>query len=130
MKRTSLLLAVAVLLVSLGSPIQAGDETTMTGEYIWNRQDVPTTIKAVFTPSGDARWDVSFYFKFREESHVYSGTAEGSLSEGALKGEVRNENKKRTFIFSGEFADGVFNGTHAEMRDGKKRDTGTITFGS
>ncbi len=131
MKKVSLLLAVAVLLLpTFGGQLGADEATTLTGEYVWNRQDVPTEIEAVFTPAGDAKWDVSFHFDFRNEGHIYTGTAEGSLTEGSLKGEVRNENKKRTFIFSGEFSDGVFNGTHAELRDGKKTDTGTIKLSS
>ncbi len=131
MKKASLFVAIAVLLLpAFSGPIDADDSTTLTGEYIWNRQDVPSEIEAVFTPAGESKWDVSFHFDFRNEGHIYTGTAEGSLTEGPLKGEVKNENKKRTFIFSGKFTDGVFEGTHAEMRDGKELDTGVIKLSS
>jgi hypothetical protein len=49
---------------------------------------------------------------------VYSGTAEGSLSEG----------KKRTFTFTGEFDDGRFSGTHSETTGGREASTGTLTL--
>ncbi len=99
-------------------------ETTLVGEYQWNRG--PTgDLKAVFTPTGEGTWDVSFYFDFRDKPHTYSGTAEGSM-DGALSGEVQNENKKRTFIFEGSFKDGVFEGNHEETTPERAGETGTL----
>jgi hypothetical protein len=69
------------------------------------------------------------YAYFRGENHTYSGTAEGSLAEGALSGTVQNEKKERTWTFSGSFEAGAFRGTHAEIVDGKEQPTGTLTLG-
>jgi len=128
MKRTVLLLMIAAMLLPANG-IRAEDTTTLTGEYIWTSRDTRDDLEAIFTPAGDAKWDVSFYFNFRDEPHTYTGTASGSLTEGKLEGEVRNESKQRLFVFSGQFEDGKFKGTHAEIRDGNRRDTGTITLG-
>ena len=47
-------------------------------------------------PTGEGAWDVSFRFVFRKRPHTYSGSAQGSLSEGRLEGRVLNESKQRT----------------------------------
>ncbi|MEM7351565.1 MAG: hypothetical protein AAF657_12205 [Acidobacteriota bacterium] len=130
MKKSALLLVIAALLLPAGGNLLADDAQTFTGEYVWTQRNVSDPIEAVFTPTGDGKWDVAFHFKFRGEPHVYEGQAEGSLTDGALHGEVRNENRQRTFTFKGTFADGVFNGTHREITRGRERDTGTITLKS
>ena len=127
MKRTALLLVVAAMLLP-ATGLRAEDATTLTGEYVWTHRDAGDALEAVFIPAGEAKWNVAFHFNFRDKPHTYSGTAEGSLSEGKLEGEVRNESKERLFVFSGQFENGKFEGTHAEIRDGGKRDTGTLTL--
>ena len=129
MKRTVLLSVVAAMLLPAGGGLLADDVTTLKGEYVWTQRDVSDPIEAVFTATGDASWDVAFHFEFRGKPHVYEGTAQGSLSQGELKGEVRNENKQRSFTFSGTFEDGIFNGTHEETTRGRQSKTGTITLG-
>ena len=54
----------------------------------------------MFTPTGEATWDVSFSFQF-QGSHTFSGTAEGSLKNGKLEGTVLNERETRSFDFRG-----------------------------
>jgi hypothetical protein len=130
MKKTALFLAALALLMTFGGTATAEETTTLTGEYQWNHRDNSGDLKAEFTSTGDGTWDVSFFFKFRGEAHVYSGTAEGSLSSGKLSGTVKNEGKRRTFTFTGSFQDGTFSGTHAEVEDGKPFDTGTLTLKS
>ena len=72
---------------------------------------------------------MTFRFSFRDKPRVYTGTATGSLTEGALEGTVVNDDKKRTFTFSGAFENGSFRGSHAEATAGRERDTGTMTLG-
>lgn len=79
-------------------------------------------------PTGEEAWDVSFHFEFRGRAHVYTGTAEGSLSRGALKGEVKNENRRRTFRFTGTTEGGTFRGTHSEIEEGRQYGTGTLSL--
>lgn len=120
----------ALALISLGF-VLAGDpaKTTLTGSYVWNNiPNEPGNVKAVFTPKGEKMYDVSFYFKFDGQNHVYSGTAQGSLDDGDLKGEVKNENKRRTFTFSGTCKKGTFSGTHSEIGRRGEHKTGTITL--
>jgi len=124
------LVVLTVLALAQVPHSHAEDNITLTGEFVWTQRDNSGSLEAVFTPAGEGEWEVAFHFDFRGTGHVYSGTAKGSLSEGELSGEVRNENKKRTFVFGGEFKDGVFNGTHAETTGDRKQETGTLTLGS
>ena len=99
---------------------------TLSGEYVWSNNDMKGELEAVFTPAGENRWDVAFPFTFRGKPRTYSGEAEGSLTQGTLKGRVLNESKRRTFRFAGAFEDGTFRGTHAELSDGEAYSTGTL----
>lgn len=130
MKKVALLV-LASTLAMMASFVMAADGAaieTLTGEYQWNRQEKPGPIKAVFVATDANEWDVSFYFTFREEDHVYSGKASGSLTDGSLRGEVMSDGENpRPFVFEGAFENGVFNGTHATQgEDGEE--TGTITL--
>ena len=129
MKRNLLLLALlAALGLALVGNVSAADPRTLNGEYFWDQGNSRGDIEAIFTNTGEGTWDVAFHFKFRGEKHVYEGTAEGSLELGDLKGEVKNENKRRTFRFEGTFANGNFEGTHAELKDGREIRTGTLNM--
>ena len=125
MKRSAVVLA---LLLGLTFAHGAPEMQTLTGEYHWSGRNASGDLEAVFTSTGDQTWDVSFHFKFRGRPHTYSGTAEGSLSQGELKGTVKNENKGRTFVFSGTVKDGKFRGTHAETEGDREQSTGTLTL--
>lgn len=128
MKRTALFLAVlAALLVAPKGDTTAEGRRTLTGRYSWN-QGSSGDLEAIFTPDGGGTWSVAFHFSFRGQGHVYTGTAEGSLSGGSLRGRVRNENGRRAFTFRGTFSDGTFHGSHAEIEDGREQSTGTLTL--
>ena len=125
MRQTVLLLAVLLLLLTVPT-LGAEDSQTLKGSFAWSRGS-EGDLEAVFTPTGTDEWDVSFYFEFRG-NHVYSGTAQGSLTQGELKGTVQNEDKRRTFTFSGRITDDKFKGTHAETTGGSSKTTGTMTL--
>lgn len=130
MRKTALLLALgsAVVLVS-GDRTIAQDSTTLTGRYNSGYQNSERPLEAVFSATGEERWSVEFYFNFDGRDHTYVGTARGSLSEGLLQGRVQNESRQRTFTFRGEFENGKFKGTHAEVdRRGRSQRTGTLTL--
>ena len=130
MKNTALpLLALILLLVNPGGFADAAGEQTLTGSYRWNNGH-PDDLKAIFTATGEDRWDVAFHFRFRGSPEVFSGTARGSLSQGKLEGRVKNRNGRgsRTFTFRGEFEDGTFRGTHAEVFGRRESSTGTLTL--
>jgi len=125
------LLLLAVVLAVLAAPhadVRAEGSQTLTGEFYWTGGGNEGDLEAVFTATGDDRWDVAFYFEFRGRPRTYTGTAKGSLTEGALEGTVFNENKGRTFTFSGKFKNGKFRGTHQEIGSGRTTDTGTLTL--
>ncbi len=132
MKRTLLnILVVCALVAATTVWADHHEETkTLTGEYHWTQNDTVDKLEAKFVPTGDNTWDVSFHFKFREQPHVYSGSATGDMSEGSeLSGRVMNEGKKRTFEFQGTFDEnGAFSGTHSEKTKGRERDTGVLTL--
>lgn len=129
MKKFAFLAVALMILTAAGSQLIAADPEKLTGSYVWNnRPDNPGDLEAVFTPTGDGTWDVSFYFQFRGRDHEYTGTATGSLTDGKLEGRVQNENKERTWTFTGTFADGKFDGTHEELTEGRAGDTGTMTL--
>ena len=121
--------AVVVCLTGAMVAVQAGDEsTTLNGSFVWEHGNSAGDLEAVFLPTGEDSWDVSFHFTFRNKPHTYSGSATGSLTAGALSGTVLNESKKRTFTFEGAFEDGVFNGTHVEVSAERAMSTGTLTL--
>jgi len=126
MKRILVTVA-AVLLLLIPSLAGAEGSQTLSGQFAWS-QGPEGDLEAVFTPTGTDEWDVAFYFNFRNEDHVYSGTAQGSLTDGELKGTVKNEDKRRTFTFSGRFKDDKFEGSHAETTKGTPKATGTISL--
>jgi hypothetical protein len=125
MKRSAALLALLLAMtVAHGAP----ETQTLTGEFHWSGGGASGDLEAVFTNTGEQAWDVSFHFEFRGRPHVYTGTAEGSLSQGELRGKVKNEKKRRTFLFSGTVKDGKFRGAHAETEGGREQSTGTLTL--
>ena len=127
MKRTVLALTIATaLLPTYAAEAATDDIRTLTGQYKWNYQKSPGKLRAVFTPVDRGNWEVVFHFTFDGRKHAYAGTAEGTLSEGELKGTVKNENRRRTFVFEGRFEEGTFRGRHAEIRGTGQRKTGTL----
>lgn len=128
MKNFALLCIFSLLTMGLASASE-GKAVTLEGSYVWKKQpNKPGNIKAIFTPTAPKQWQVTFLFSFRGENLAYSGTAEGDLKNGALKGEVQNDGKNRTFNFTGESKDGQFAGTHSEQRDGGNKKTGSINL--
>jgi hypothetical protein len=128
MRRLAPLFAVTLILLCGLAVAEEATTTTLTGEYHWTQRDKKGELEAVFTPTGESTFDVQFHFNFRGKDHAYTGTAEGSLREGALSGTVKNESKERTFNFEGSVADGVFTGTHSETGEAGDFDTGTLTL--
>ena len=120
--------AVAVLLMSLSLVTGADEPRTLKGSFEWTDAGKTGDLSAVFTPTGEGKWDVAFHFEFRGKAHIYAGTAEGTLAGGDLKGRVLNDEKNRTFSFTGAFTDGEFRGTHAEVGDDGEHATGTLTL--
>lgn len=116
---TLLLFLVAVAVIGKG-----GSRTELAGEYQWDLKDsrpLTATFKATSTDS----WKVSFHFSFGEYSHLYRGTAQGSLDAGPLEGNI--EHRGRRWNFRGEFEDGVFTGKHYELDDGgKEEESGSL----
>jgi hypothetical protein len=123
-----------LVLLSISSPagLSAASESshTFSGTYLWEQPGEMGTLEATFKPTGEGVWDVSFQFVFNGSPHTYVGTAQGSLVDGALEGQVLSDGRKRTFVFKGAFKAGTFTGTHAEKTRGSEERTGTLTLGS
>lgn len=128
MKRIALLSAAVCLVFAPVAGSDTPEVQTLTGEYQWSERGASGDLEAIFKPTGEGTWKVDFHFEFRGQPHIYSGTAEGSLSEGPLSGTVLNEDKRRTFKFTGSFEDGQFSGTHSEMREDGETATGTMSL--
>ncbi len=126
--KTRILLVAAVLFLTIApfSSLAADEATILAGEFNWTSQGVKGPIEARFKATGEDTWAVSFYFDWQGKPKVWEGTAEGSLIDGPLQGEVFNSYKRRKFVFEGQVTGGEFSGTHAELDDGKPFDTGTI----
>jgi hypothetical protein len=118
-----------LLLVLLVPGALAESATTLDGEFVWDQGGYSGDLEAVFTETGEGHYDVEFHFHFNDRDHVYAGTAEGSLTLGALEGKVFSEDKRRTFLFEGTVAGGKFEGTHAEILDKGEISTGTLSLG-
>ncbi len=129
--------AIAVTVLALLLSVQegaghSGDEVTLTGEFLWKHMNHTGDLDAVFTKTGDGAWAVEFRFVWEGELHVYRGTAEGSLTDGELRGNVVTDNPEwpRTFFFAGRFERGRFTGTHTALQaSGGTHPTGTLTLG-
>jgi hypothetical protein len=129
--------AIAVTVLTLMLPVQngavhSGDEVTLTGEFLWKHMNHTGDLDAVFTKIGDGAWGVEFRFVWEGELHVYRGTAEGSVTDGGLRGNVVTDNptRPRTFFFAGRFERGRFTGTHTALQaSGGTYPTGTLTLG-
>jgi hypothetical protein len=111
----------------------AGDDVTLEGSYVWNKEDEQITgdLRAVFTEKSKEEWNVSFHFDWEEEPRVFTGTASGNLSTGKLEGDIvsDDEDHKMTFKFQGSFEDGTFTGTHGFVSDeGEVKPAGTLTL--
>ena len=129
--------AIAVTLLALLLPVQdgavhSGDEVTLTGEFLWKQMNHTDDLEAVFTKTSDGAWGVEFRFVWEGKLHVYRGTAEGSLTDGELLGNVVTDNPERpqTFFFAGRFEHGQFTGTHTALQArGGMYPTGTLILG-
>ena len=128
-KRTWILMTAGILLLAPAAGADAESARTLAGEYYWSDTGVSGELEAIFTATDEGRWEVAFHFDFRGQSRVFAGTAVGSLSDGELSGTVKDDTKKRTFTFSGEFAEGSFSGTHAEIGKNGEHRTGTLKLG-
>ncbi len=100
------------------------------GSYKWIRKkgEKQGTVTADFTPDGEGKWKVKFYFKWGKKDHIYTGTAKGSVEDGKLAGAVLNDTKKRSFTFEGIVKDGTLTGTNKENTKGRTKDTGSIVM--
>lgn len=129
MKLTTLLLVVALATTPIAVAADSASQT-LTGTFTSGFQDRPKTVRAVFEPADEGNWKVTFYFKFNGQNHEYRGTAEGSIGDGGLTGEVVSDGgRQRTFTFAGEFdKKGNFKGTHSETTSGNTKSTGKISL--
>ena len=131
MRKTALLLLALLTLLAVPS-LMAAESQTLEGEFVWERSDKNYSgpLKAIFEPTEEeGTWNVAFHFTFEEKAHVYSGTAKGNLKDGELSGEVMtDDDEPAPFLFEGQFDNGKFKGTHAGIRDGEKRPTGTLSL--
>ena len=133
MKVAAIAVTVLTLLLSVqDGAVHSGDEVTLTGEFLWKHMNHTGDLDTVFTRTGDGAWGVEFRFDWEGEMHVYRGTAEGSLTDGELRGNVVRDNHERpqTFFFAGRFERGRFTGTHTALQaSGGTHPTGTLTLG-
>ena len=127
MKRKRRNLVLLTVFVSSMAFAGTQEPRTFSGHYDWDAQDLSGNLEAVFTPTGESTWDVSFHFTF-QGPHTYVGTAEGNLVTGKLEGTVVNERETRTFDFSGTVKKGKFRGTHYESTNGARSKTGTMSL--
>ena len=124
------ILAVVVFLAPWGAADESGTRPGLSvqleGEYVWNHEDYVGPLSATLEPTDDG-YAVALTFEFRTKTYTYSGHAHGDLT-GELKGQVQPPKRGRTFEFVGRFEDGVFRGRHAEITDGSRYETGTMTL--
>lgn len=126
-------LPAALLLLVTGIVAAAPEEVRLEGSFLWERGDekIEGELTSVrLTPSGEGTWEIAFRFDWEGEPHVFSGTAEGSLS-GELAGNVASDDPGHPlkFEFRGAFADGQFSGTHGYWNaKGDLIPSGTLTL--
>jgi hypothetical protein len=120
------------LLVLTAMPALAGNDVTLEGGFVWEREDGnhEGDLTAIFTPKGEGEWSVAFHFDWEDGPHVYTGTCSGSLEEGELSGDIVSDGDgEMKFKFSGAFEDGLFSGTHGFVtEEGDLKNAGTLTL--
>ena len=98
------------------------------GTYDWNNGGSDKLI-AEFRPDADGQWKVTFKFRFDKIFNSWQGSATGDLTEGGeVSGTTSWEETGRTWVFRGTIEEGVFSGTHAEVREDKEVASGTFTL--
>lgn len=125
--------ALPAILVLTAMPIFAGDDVTLKGGFVWEREDGnhDGELTATLTPTSDGEWSIAFAFDWEDGPHVYTGTCSGSL-DGGLSGDITSDGEREMkFKFSGSFEDGKFSGTHGFVtKEGEYKPAGTLTLGS
>jgi hypothetical protein len=115
-----LVVATAVIAVSAAE----SSAQTFSGQYDWTSGG-SEELNVEFIPLGDDRWKVRFRFRFDGSFNTWDGTAEGSLEDGSqLTGTTSW--RGRDWNFDAAIEEGVMQGTHAEIRGTKRRETGTF----
>ena len=136
MSRTVMaLLGLGLYLVCLGGNVHAADEkpgakattVTLTGTYNWGKK-AKQPLKGVFTPDGENKWKVVWTFKHKNKPHTYTGTVEGNLQNGPIKGESVNEGGKRKWKFEGAAKNGVIDCNHVELKGKREKKTGQFSI--
>lgn len=115
----------------LSCSLCAEDTVKMSGTFVWDKKKKEVhDITAEFEPDGKGKWKATFYFKFWGNDHTYTGDVKGYVGKGKrMSGTIYNDDKKRKFIFSGNFrSGGVLKVKHHELegRREKKTYTGTM----
>ena len=128
MRTTRILLPAIVLLLlglGVGTAQARKDTTTFQGRYDWS-QGGGDELRADFRPDGENRWKVAFRFQFSGRKETWSGSAQGSLTEGStLTGTATMGS--RNWVFDAAIKDGVMSGSHREVkRSGREYTTGTF----
>ena len=117
-----------LLLVVAGVAWAAGKDEAVTfrGEYDWTSGG-SDRLEAEFKPAGDGSWKVTFRFDFSGKGNTWKGTARGGLADGGeVEGTATWKRSGRSWVFRGTIEDGVFSGSHAELRDGRESASGTF----
>ncbi len=117
---------VLAVLAAVSVPASAGGSQTLRGSYDWSNGG-SDELSAEFEPAGDGRWTVRFEFVFSGERHAWNGTAEGSLADGgSIAGSASWDESGRNWVFEATLNDGLLEGTHAEVREGRKSGSGSF----
>ena len=100
---------------------------TYTGTYKWRKECNPLT--AVFTPDGANKWTVVFTYTRGRKKGTMTGTAEGDLTTGAIKGKAERKKGGRNWTFSGTAKSGVLSCDATEVKGRRCNGTFEITAG-
>ena len=127
--RLALFALMVVLAVSAAVPVASLDAAkVLDGQWRWHEGNEVGDLKATFEPVTANTWKVSFRFDF-DGPHVYTGTAEGSFTEGGrLEGRVNSDRGRRQWRFEGTFKNGRLDGKHFEKRGPEEELSGTLTL--
>ena len=122
-----MLLVSSILVTTLfGLSAAAGDEVVNRGEYVWKVDGHRNEVEAVFTPRGEDTWDVEFRFAYARRRGVYQGMARGSLRDGVVHGEVRDNGGVLRYGFELVVEGDRLEGQHFDIWSGRKKLNGTL----
>lgn len=137
MSRASMILICTVMFLSFGDgyaaeEAEAEKKLEYAGTFVWNKKSrniykKKFPLKAILTPDGKGKWHIEFSFTWEKKPHVFTGSLNGDLKDGAITGFAERGKGKMRWTFSGAASKGAI---FCEHRHVLRKNRGARTTGT